>query len=100
MSEIEELKQRIARLEAANVNHVIELGKGELMIDAGFYEGQPAVFISKAPKAGVIGEKVPASIAGPLDELKEGELVIKVPNDDMAIKLSDFLCQQPAKEQG
>lgn len=76
------------------MNHVIEIGKGELIVDTGLYEGQPAVFISKAPKAGVIGEKVSPAIAGPLDQLKEGDLVIKVPSEGMAIKLADLLCQQ------
>jgi len=74
---------------------VIELGRGEYSIDAGDYEGVPAVFIEPVKPAGVPREKGPDL---PLNSLQEGSFILRIHDQRAAQVLADkLLFTQPKK---
>ena len=71
---------------------VAAFGEGKLKIDTGTAGGKPAVFISPAEHAGVVGQPVPDNLKGPLDRLVPGEWFMTFPTDEQARRVADALC--------
>ena len=63
---------------------IVNLGRGEVVIDRGTYEGASALFIVPAKQPGDVGEK--ADREGlPTDRLTGNEVVLTFPNDGQAL---------------
>lgn len=73
---------------------IIKLGRGEYSIDAGEYEGVPAVFIEPVSPAGTPGEKGPEL---PLNSLQEGSFIIRIHDQRAAQVLAENLLSRQTK---
>lgn len=70
-------------------------GAGELAIDTGTIDGKPAVFVKRVAVPGIVGNRLPDDLQGPLDRLEDGEIVMTFQTEKQARAVADALVGMP-----